>query len=423
MQDRVPVNPGRVLITPENGAAPYYATMTRADNPTQEGTALNKATLLKDATAAKLGLGADAVPDDAFNVLAAKNVQNLAIERIFSSKNWIAPKVVGQKFTVFAVGGGGAGAIGQESSNGSIYYAGGGGGSGYVEIQELEIPEGTSVAVVCGAGGSSDGADGGATSFGDYLVAQGGAGGQAASSSGTVGNGGNGGAGGGAADGGTGGNGGTYGGGGGGASNASGDGTGGNGGTYGGGGGGGYSQGAGGNGGTYGGNGGNGGTHGGVGATAVAGADGQVFNGPLLSTLYPLCVSFSITSKGGGNTAVEAGGGGGGGGGYGGNGGVGDFGGGGGGGYGGNGGNGGDNNYASGGGGGGYGGNGGNGGGNYNYYCGGGGGGGFFCNGGDGVLATGSRGGIGGGGGGFFCDGGAPAGGNGGVLIMYFKED
>lgn len=70
MRDRIPVNPGRVLITPEDGSAAFYATMVRADNPTQEGTALNKATLLKDATAAKLGLGADAVPDDAFNVLS-----------------------------------------------------------------------------------------------------------------------------------------------------------------------------------------------------------------------------------------------------------------------------------------------------------------------------------------------------------------
>lgn len=64
MQDRVPVNPGRVLVTPENGNAPYYATLTRADNPTQEGTPLNKASLLKDATAALFGLGTDAVPDD-----------------------------------------------------------------------------------------------------------------------------------------------------------------------------------------------------------------------------------------------------------------------------------------------------------------------------------------------------------------------
>ena len=71
MKDRVPVNPGRVLITPENGSAAYYATMTRADNPTQEGDPLNKNTLLKDATAALFDLSGAAVPDDVFNKLSA----------------------------------------------------------------------------------------------------------------------------------------------------------------------------------------------------------------------------------------------------------------------------------------------------------------------------------------------------------------
>jgi hypothetical protein len=70
MQDRVPVNPGRVLITPEDGSPAYYATMTRADNPTQEGTPLNKASLLKDDTAVKFDLDATAVPDDVFGVLS-----------------------------------------------------------------------------------------------------------------------------------------------------------------------------------------------------------------------------------------------------------------------------------------------------------------------------------------------------------------
>lgn len=70
MKDRVPANPGRVLITPENGSAAFYATMTRADNPTQEGDPLNKNTLLKDATAALFGLGTDAVPDDVLAMLA-----------------------------------------------------------------------------------------------------------------------------------------------------------------------------------------------------------------------------------------------------------------------------------------------------------------------------------------------------------------
>lgn len=66
MQDRISENPGRVLITPENGGSAYYATMARADNPTQKGTPLNKSSLLRDITAALVGLDAEAVPDDVF---------------------------------------------------------------------------------------------------------------------------------------------------------------------------------------------------------------------------------------------------------------------------------------------------------------------------------------------------------------------
>jgi len=65
MKDRVPRYPGRVKMTPVAGQANTYD-MARADDPTQEGTPLNKTTLLKDATAALFGLGANAVPDDAF---------------------------------------------------------------------------------------------------------------------------------------------------------------------------------------------------------------------------------------------------------------------------------------------------------------------------------------------------------------------
>lgn len=79
MIDRVSANPGRVLITPESGEA-YYATLTRADNPTVEGTPLNKSTLLTDATAALFGLGGEAVPDDIFVLL--KNTDD-KLENLF----------------------------------------------------------------------------------------------------------------------------------------------------------------------------------------------------------------------------------------------------------------------------------------------------------------------------------------------------
>lgn len=63
MKDRIPLYPGRVTLTPVSGQANTYD-MTRADQPTEEGTPLNKNTLLKDATAALYGLGSDAVPDE-----------------------------------------------------------------------------------------------------------------------------------------------------------------------------------------------------------------------------------------------------------------------------------------------------------------------------------------------------------------------
>ena len=69
MQDREPTYPGRVTLTPVYGLANTYD-MERADRPLQEGTPLNKASLMKDATAALFGLGTDAVPDDAFSLLS-----------------------------------------------------------------------------------------------------------------------------------------------------------------------------------------------------------------------------------------------------------------------------------------------------------------------------------------------------------------
>ena len=72
MRDRQPTKPGRVLIAPENGTTPFYATITRADEPTDTGTPINKASLLQDETAEMLGLDPadDPTVDDAFRLFS-----------------------------------------------------------------------------------------------------------------------------------------------------------------------------------------------------------------------------------------------------------------------------------------------------------------------------------------------------------------
>ena len=74
MQDRVPLYPGRVTLTPVAGQENTFD-MVRADQPIQEGTPMNKANLLSDEVAAAIAAltGADApvTPNEALNVLAA----------------------------------------------------------------------------------------------------------------------------------------------------------------------------------------------------------------------------------------------------------------------------------------------------------------------------------------------------------------
>lgn len=78
MQDRVSLYPGRVKLEPVAGQANTYD-LTRADQPTQEGTPLNKATLLKDDTAEKYGLGDNALVDDAFKFLAPGKLATITV--------------------------------------------------------------------------------------------------------------------------------------------------------------------------------------------------------------------------------------------------------------------------------------------------------------------------------------------------------
>ena len=85
MKDRIPLYPGRVKMTPVSGQANIYD-MERADQPTQEGTPLNKATLLSDATAAALGLaGDDPTVDEALASISKLFDSDRCVEIITSS--------------------------------------------------------------------------------------------------------------------------------------------------------------------------------------------------------------------------------------------------------------------------------------------------------------------------------------------------
>lgn len=74
MQDRVSLYPGRVTMIPVDGQANTYD-MTRADQPTQEGTPLNKASLLSDDTAQAMHLPqANPTVNDALSSLSGSVV-------------------------------------------------------------------------------------------------------------------------------------------------------------------------------------------------------------------------------------------------------------------------------------------------------------------------------------------------------------
>lgn len=70
MQDRISNHPGRWLLTPVQGESNVYD-MTRADDPTVQGTPLNKDTLLTDPTAAAINTLFGSTPDTPNDALAA----------------------------------------------------------------------------------------------------------------------------------------------------------------------------------------------------------------------------------------------------------------------------------------------------------------------------------------------------------------
>lgn len=71
MQDRIPTKPNRWSMKDVATQETTLVELTRADEPTQEGTPLNKNSFLKDATAALFGLTSAAVPDDVLATIAS----------------------------------------------------------------------------------------------------------------------------------------------------------------------------------------------------------------------------------------------------------------------------------------------------------------------------------------------------------------
>lgn len=225
MKDRVPRYPGRVTLTPVEGQANTYD-MVRADEPTEAGTPLNTASLLSAATSQNI-FGDNSnlhTPDEAFRALISFiSTGTTKTDVIETSQTWEAPAdLVGNSVYVICVGGGGGGGGASNVYSDSGYYttggsSGGGGGSGYVSFGKVDVLPSGEYDVIIGAGGTDgangsyysgswsgkNGTDGGATSFANIVVAQGGKGGQGAINTSTSvhqargGNGGNGNAGGG----------------------------------------------------------------------------------------------------------------------------------------------------------------------------------------------------------------------------------
>ena len=86
MQDRVSLYPGRVKLEPVAGQANLYD-LTRADQPTQEGTPINKANLLSDATAAAIKALLASQTENPVTPNAALNILAQAVDAAATKAN------------------------------------------------------------------------------------------------------------------------------------------------------------------------------------------------------------------------------------------------------------------------------------------------------------------------------------------------
>lgn len=85
VKDRISTYPDRYAVVHEDGTK-ETVTITRDDHPTQYGTLLNSANLLGADALALLGLSAEAVPTDAFKLLAQRTLDTGWID-LWTNKN------------------------------------------------------------------------------------------------------------------------------------------------------------------------------------------------------------------------------------------------------------------------------------------------------------------------------------------------
>lgn len=97
-----------------------------------------------------------------------KNAYTEVTKEITTSGTWTVPEGV-HEVEVMLFGGGGAGYYRQSGS-----HSGGGGGSGYMNHGKFYVTPGQQIPITIGAGATDYSSDGGATSFGDMLSANGG---------------------------------------------------------------------------------------------------------------------------------------------------------------------------------------------------------------------------------------------------------
>ena len=83
MENRVPTKPGRIKLTDDSGNVKYYY-MERADEPTVEGTPLNKATLFDSENENRYGCG---LPNDALKMLTKEWQVNVLASKWSANKN------------------------------------------------------------------------------------------------------------------------------------------------------------------------------------------------------------------------------------------------------------------------------------------------------------------------------------------------